>query len=138
MNRPDIKLADGWAIDQLDDLVEILVSNVDKKTVENEPAVRLCNYMDVYSNEYITSKIDFMKATAPKSQLLKFAIKKGDVMITKDSETPDDIGIAAVSMEDFEDVVCGYHLALFKPKKDKIFGQFLAKQLGQMVQLVMA
>jgi type I restriction enzyme S subunit len=131
MNRPDIKLADGWAIDQLDDLVEILVSNVDKKTVENEPAVRLCNYMDVYSNEYITSKIDFMKATAPKSQLLKFAIKKGDVMITKDSETPDDIGIAAVSMEDFEDVVCGYHLALFKPKKDKIFGQFLAKQLGQ-------
>jgi type I restriction enzyme S subunit len=131
MSKIEIELTEGWAIDELDDLVEILVSNVDKKTAENEPAVRLCNYMDVYSNEYITSKIDFMNATASKSQISKFSIKEGDVMITKDSETPDDIGIAAVSLEDFNDVVCGYHLALLKPKKDKIIGKFLAKQLGQ-------
>jgi type I restriction enzyme, S subunit len=131
MNKLGIELADGWAIDKLSNLVEILVSNVDKKTVENEPSVSLCNYMDVYTNEYITSKIDFMKATASKSQLSKFIIREGDVMITKDSETPDDIGIASVSLEDFNDVICGYHLALLKPKKDKIFGRFLAKQLGQ-------
>jgi type I restriction enzyme, S subunit len=131
MSKLGIELADGWAIDKLSNLVEILVSNVDKKTVENEPSVRLCNYMDVYSNEYITSKIDFMKATASKSQLSKYIIREGDVMITKDSETPDDIGIASVSLEDFNDVICGYHLALLKPKKDKIFGRFLAKQLGQ-------
>jgi type I restriction enzyme S subunit len=72
-----------------------------------------------------------MNATADKSQISKFVIKKGDIMITKDSETPDDIGISAVSLEDFEDLVCGYHLALFRPYKDKICGEFLAKQLGQ-------
>lgn len=131
MSKISIELAEGWAIDELNKLVEILVSNVDKKTVENEPSVRLCNYMDVYSNDYITSNIDFMNATASKSQISKFKIEEGDVMITKDSETPDDIGIAAVSLENFEDVICGYHLALLKPKKDKIVGVFLAKQLGQ-------
>lgn len=131
MSKLGIELADGWATDELINLVEILVSNVDKKTIENEPSVRLCNYMDVYSNDYITSDIDFMNATASKSQISKFKIKEGDVMITKDSETPDDIGIAAVSLENFEDVICGYHLALLKPKKDKIVGFFLAKQLGQ-------
>lgn len=124
-------LSDGWTTDQLDNLVDVRVSNVDKKSLDHEPPVRLCNYMDVYSNDYITSNIDFMNATADKSQISKFVIKKGDVMITKDSETPDDIGIAAVSLEDFEDVVCGYHLALFKPYKNKISGEFLAKQLGQ-------
>lgn len=124
-------LLEGWTTDQLENLVDIRVSNVDKKSIGNEPSVRLCNYMDVYSNEYITSNIQFMKATAAKIQISKFIVKKGDVMITKDSETPDDIGIAAVSLEDFEDVVCGYHLALFKPYKEIIGGEFLAKQLGQ-------
>lgn len=122
---------DSWNTDRLDKLVDICVSNVDKKSYVNESPVRLCNYMDVYSNDYIKEGIDFMNSTASKSQLAKFIIKKGDVMITKDSETPDDIGIAAVSLIDFEDVVCGYHLALFKPYKNIICGEFLAKQLGQ-------
>jgi len=124
-------LSEGWITDQLVNLVDVRVSNVDKKSLSHQPPVRLCNYMDVYSNDYITSSIDFMNATAEKSQISRFIINRGDVMITKDSETPDDIGITAVSLEDFENVVCGYHLALLKPYKDKICGEFLAKQLGQ-------
>ena len=120
-----------WEVKRLEELVEVLVSNVDKKSYDGEKRVSLCNYMDVYQNEYITSEINFMQATASNGQILKFGIKKGDVMITKDSETPDDIGISAVSLEDFDNVVCGYHLALFKPKKDKLIGEFLSKQLSR-------
>lgn len=122
---------EGWKVDILENLVDIRVSNVDKLTIENQPKVRLCNYMDVYSKDYITSKINFMNATAENGQIQKFVVKQGDVMITKDSETPDDIAIAAVSLEDFEDVVCGYHLALLKPKRNIISGLFLSKQLGE-------
>lgn len=134
MNDTDLKnkdIKEGWVIDKLDNIVDIRVSNVDKLTIENQPKVRLCNYMDVYSNDYITSKINFMNATAENGQIQKFVVKQGDVMITKDSETPDDIAIAAVSLEDFEDVVCGYHLALLKPKRNIISGLFLSKQLGE-------
>lgn len=131
MSELHINLKEGWTIDRLENLVEIRVSNVDKLTLDNQPKIRLCNYMDVYSNNYITSRLDFMTATADRSQIQRFAVKQDDVMITKDSETPDDIGVAAVALEDFEDVVCGYHLALLKPKKGIISGQFLTKQLGE-------
>ena len=32
----------------LDDVIDLILSSVDKKTKANEHAVRLCNYMDVY------------------------------------------------------------------------------------------
>ena len=104
------------------------MSNIDKKSYENEQSIRLCNYMDVYSNEYITSLLDFMNATANQNQINRFSIEKGDVIITKDSESPDDIGVPSVVQENLSNVVCGYHLALLKPRK--IFGFFLAKQLS--------
>jgi type I restriction enzyme S subunit len=43
-------------------------------------------------------------------------LQKGDVLITKDSETPDDIGIPAVVVDDLPNTICGYHLALIRPK----------------------
>jgi type I restriction enzyme S subunit len=46
----------------------------------------------------------------------KFRLEKGDVIITKDSESPDDIGIPCFVKDNFEDVVCGYHLTLIRPK----------------------
>jgi type I restriction enzyme S subunit len=52
-------------------------------------------------------------------------LKKGQVAITKDSETPDDIGVPAYIAEDFKNVVLGYHLALITPYSDKLDGQFL-------------
>ena len=39
-------------------LAAVRPSNVDKKSVEGEKAVRLCNYVDVYKNDYITDALD--------------------------------------------------------------------------------
>jgi len=119
-----------WTTVRLSEVAEIRVSNVDKKTVPGEPRVLLCNYMDVYANDYVTDDLPFMEATAPAAQVARFKVEAGDVMITKDSETPDDIGIPAVAVADVETLVCGYHLALLKPRKDAIDGTYLAKQLG--------
>ena len=58
------------------------------------------------------------------------ALNKGDVIITKDSETPDDIGIPAVVMERIGNLVCGYHLALIRPLTDELDSVYLAKQLS--------
>ncbi len=111
-------------------IAEIRSSNVDKKSNEGEEPVRLCNYMDVYSREYITADIEFMEATATHAEVQRFGIERGDVMITKDSETPDDIGIPAVVVDDIPKLVCGYHLALIKPNRDEVDPVYLAKQLG--------
>ena len=120
----------NWPTSQLRDLADVRVSNVDKKSYAAERPIRLCNYMDVYANDYLTSALlDFMPATASPSEIERFALHAGDVVITKDSETPDDIGVPAVIVEDIDGLVCGYHLALIRPKAN-VHPTFLAKQLA--------
>ena len=60
--------------------------------------------------------MDFMKATATQEQIEKFTLKAGDTIITKDSETADDIGISAFVPNDIPGVICGYHLSMVRPK----------------------
>ena len=60
-----------------------------------------------------------MKATAKQSEIDKYTLYVGDVIITKDSETPGDIAIPALVSEDLNGVVCGYHLAIVRTKKIK-------------------
>lgn len=100
-------------------------SNVNKKSIEGQDTIHLCNYMDVYYNEYIDKNINFMKATASESQIIKFTLRKGDVIITKDSETPLDIAVPAYVPEDLPGIICGYHLAMIRPNGDLILGEFL-------------
>jgi type I restriction enzyme S subunit len=119
-----------WPSKKLVDIADICVSNVDKKSRPTEIPVKLCNYMDVYSNQYVTDLIDFMEASASKAEIERFSLRQGDVVITKDSETPDDIGIPAVIADEIDSLVCGYHLALIRPHGAELDPVYLAKQLS--------
>lgn len=119
-----------WRTVQLQEVADIRVSNVDKKAVAGELPVKLCNYMDVYGNDYIRADLPFMEATATAVEIERFGVRRGDVMITKDSETPDDIGIPAVVTDDVERLVCGYHLAQLRPREALVDPTFLAKHLA--------
>lgn len=114
-----------WKDCFLIDIAQIIVSPVDKKSIEGEMPVELCNYTDVYYNNQITRNIVFMKATATKSEIAKYTLQQGDVVITKDSETPGDIAVPALVSEDLQGVVCGYHLAIVRPNIDYLVGAFL-------------
>jgi len=111
-------IPESWVMKKLKFTANIFASNVDKKTVDGQSLVSLCNYTDVYYNEIIKSGMDFMVASATNEQIEKFLLKKNDVIITKDSETPDDIGIAAYVPEDIPGVICGYHLSMIRPKRN--------------------
>jgi type I restriction enzyme, S subunit len=119
-----------WKNYTLDEFTDIRVSNVDKKSKPKEKPIQLCNYMDVYTNDYITADLNFMESTASPSEYERFKVEKGDVMITKDSETPYDIGIPSVVIDEIQDLVCGYHLALIKPNSKIVNSIFLSKQIS--------
>jgi len=121
-------LPKGWRRVRLAEICEIITSPVDKKTVEGELPVKLCNYTDVYYNNSIDSRIDFMNATAKAEEIEKFSIIKDDVIITKDSETPDDIGVPAHVRETIDNLLCGYHLTILRPKQ-KISGKYVCYAL---------
>ena len=110
-------------------VADYTVSNVDKISVDDERPVRLCNYTDVYNHEFITHDIDFLQATANEIEIEKFKLHIDDVVITKDSESWDDIGVAALVRETSNDLVCGYHLAILRPHKSDLEGRFLLRCL---------
>ena len=113
-----------WKEVRLGDVATIIVSNVDKKKRDGESPVRLCNYTDVYNRDSIEPSQEFMEATATLAQIKKFGIRVGDVLITKDSETADDIAVPTYVAETADDLVCGYHLAIIRHGKE-IDGRFL-------------
>lgn len=116
----------GWTCHdtrRLKHAVRIRTSSVDKLSAEGGIPVQLCNYVDVYKNDRITSDLSFMPSTATANQITQFALREHDVVITKDSETPDDIAVPALVDQTAEGVVCGYHLAILRPTD--IDGRFL-------------
>lgn len=109
------EVPEHWKTTRLKHTSHVFPSNVDKKSYEGETPVRLCNYTDVYYNCAITPAIEFMPATASPKQIERFTLCADDVILTKDSETADDIAIATYVPEDLPGVVCGYHLAIVRP-----------------------
>jgi len=118
-----------WSVRRQRNVIQMLVSNVDKNSVESELPVRLCNYVDVYKNDHITASLSFMQATATKDEVERFGLQLGDVIITKDSEAWNDIGVPALVQYTAPDLVCGYHLAILRPRAELLDGGYLLRAL---------
>jgi type I restriction enzyme S subunit len=125
----------GWIPNEWDS-VEIknsthsIMSNVDKHIRENEIEVSLCNYMDVYTNRYLTNQISFSVGSVNAAEYSRFLLQLHDVIITKDSETPDDIAVPSVLIKKIQNLICGYHLCILRSNDLKhLNGEFLMLQL---------
>jgi type I restriction enzyme S subunit len=118
-----------WEVERLRNTAEMRVSNVDKHTKDDEQHVRLCNYVNVYKNDCIRAAMPFMRATASAEEIKRFRLEAGDVLITKDSESWNDIGVPALVEEPANDLICGYHLALLRPFSDRLYGSYLFRAL---------
>jgi type I restriction enzyme S subunit len=110
---------------RLKNVASVRVSNVDKKSFEGEIPVRLCNYTDVYYSDRIRDDRAFMTATASSDQVSTFVLRPGQTLITKDSETADDIGVPAFVDAAAPDLVCGYHLAQITPQVGSVVPSYL-------------
>ena len=115
-----------WNVKKLKFLANVQPSNIDKKIKDGEFPIVLCNYTDVYYNDFVDNFMDFMKASATKEQINKFTLSAGDTIITKDSEDPNDIAVPTFVPADLPGVVCGYHLSMIRPY-DISFGAFIKR-----------
>jgi type I restriction enzyme S subunit len=136
---PNVKMKDSgvewigqvpehWEVKRLRHVGRYSNSGVDKKSYEDQQTVELCNYTDVYYNEFISDDMPFMQATASTREIEQFTLKKGDVIITKDSEDPSDIGIPAFVPHDMPGVICGYHLTMIRALNDN-YGSYIHRSL---------
>ncbi|MEY3789100.1 MAG: hypothetical protein RLZ75_3308 [Pseudomonadota bacterium] len=114
-----------WVTGKIKNRFFLKPSNVDKKSYDDEIPVELCNYVDVYYNDFITNDLVFMSATATDYEIQKFSLNIDDVIITKDSEDPMDIGVPALVKEVKPNLVCGYHLTMLRKRPCHVSGSFL-------------
>jgi type I restriction enzyme S subunit len=124
------EVPDHWEVALIKHIADVRFSGVDKHSHNDEMPVRLCNYTDVYKNDRITEDMDLMRATATAAEIARLTLKAGDVILTKDSEIPDDIGVPAWVPEDLPGVVCAYHLGLLRPIPERVLGEFLFRAIG--------
>jgi type I restriction enzyme S subunit len=123
------EIPESWVVGKLKNNIDLKISSIDKHIYEDERSVIVCNYTDVYYNEFITSNLELRKGSCSEDEYKKFKLNKGDVIITKDSESPKDIGVPSLVKDELDNVVCGYHLSILKPIKNKLDGGFLFRQL---------
>lgn len=106
-----------WETKTLGEIGFFQTSSIDKLYNPNEKKVFLVNYMNVYRHESITNttKVKLMVVTAKDSQIANNNLKRGDILFTPSSETPDDIGHSVVIFEDLSNCLYSYHLMRFRP-----------------------
>jgi len=122
-------LPDQWTESRLRYLGTLNAGGVDKKSNEGEELYKSVHYMDVYrgSLQNIYDHDDYLIVSATSQKRNNCTLKKGDVLFTTSSETPDDIGHSCVIGEDMQDTLFGYHLIRFRPiaKIDFQFSKYL-------------
>ena len=122
-------IPEHWEVPRLRNMAELRVSNVDKHKKKGEYPVRLCNYTDVYKDKAINADMPFMAATATWKEIEAFRLHVDDEIITKDSDDWQDIGVPAFVAETADKLLCGYHLAILRPKQNVVACRFLAYAL---------
>jgi len=117
------KIPNHWKTKKLKYTSFVIPSNVDKHVYSDEEPVKLCNYTDVYYNEYLSDNLSFSKGSCTILELEKYILHSGDIVLTKDSESPDDIGVPCYLPSNIQNLVCGYHLTMIRPLN--IHGEYL-------------
>ncbi len=111
-------LVGDWAVKNLDDLFELEGSGIDKVILQGEQIVPLVNYMDAYRKRILAPSDITAQTSVSPADLNRCKLKRGDIVLTPSSETPDDIAHSALI--DFEpgDAVHSYHLFRLRARSD--------------------
>jgi type I restriction enzyme S subunit len=123
------EIPETWKVGKLKHHSELNISSVDKHIFDEEISIRVCNYTDVYYNEFISNNLELRIGSCTPEEFKRFLLEKGDVIITKDSESPSDIGVPSLVIDELENVVCGYHLSIIKSNLNSLIGEYLFRQL---------
>lgn len=107
----------AWGVERLRFLGALSGGGADKRVREGEALFHAAHYMNVYSAASKTlNPATFLRVSLPQEKAKALKLDVGDVLFTSSSETPEDIGHAAVVTEPLpEDSVYGYHLVRFRP-----------------------
>lgn len=78
----------------------------------------IVNYTDVYKKRGLKAKDVRGRVFLSADEIHRFEVRKNDVFFTRTSETPDEVGMASVLLEDIDDCVFSGFVLRGRPKND--------------------
>ena len=92
-------IPDDWELVPIGDIFKFKngLNKAKQFFVEGTPII---NYMDIYKSRGIRFKDIRGKVTLSSNELANYNVQKGDVFFTRTSETPDEIGITSVLLDE--------------------------------------
>lgn len=99
-----------WEVKRVKDVLSLKGGGVDKKVNEGEKLVKLVNFVDVFKKIPLNNDQNYMVVSCPENKIKDVSLKKNDILITPSSETPKEIGLANIVLEDLNNTVFSYHI----------------------------
>lgn len=84
----------------------------------------IVNYTDVYHHRKIKNETLKGKVTLTDSEIQRYKVKRGDVFFTRTSETREEIGLAAVILDEIKDCTFSGFLLRARPITDVLIPEF--------------
>lgn len=84
----------------------------------------IVNYTDVYKNRGLRKSDIRGKVCLTPDEIHRFDVRKNDVFFTRTSETPDEVGMSSVLLEDIENGVFSGFVLRGRPKNDMFVPEY--------------
>ena len=109
----------GWQSYVIGDLLEFK-NGLNKGKEFFGTGTPIVNYVDVYSNTGLYSKDIKGSVTLSAAEIKRYDAKKGDVFFTRTSETPAEVGLSCVLLENVSNCVFSGFVLRGRPITDKL------------------
>ena len=83
------------------------------------------SYKDVFNNYYAPEELNTFVNSTEKDRL-KCSVKRGDVFLTRTSETTDELGMSCVALKDYENATFNGFTKRLRPLTDEIVPEYAA------------
>jgi len=119
----ELELPSGWTLTPVGDLLKFK-NGLNKGKEYFGYGTPIVNYMDVFRHAGLRRADVHGLVDVTNSEKQAFSARKGDVLFTRTSETPEEVGISTVLLEDIEDAVFSGFVLRGRPVNDRLTPEF--------------
>ena len=119
----ELKLPSGWTLTPVAGLLKFK-NGLNKGKAYFGYGTPIVNYMDVFRHAGLRRADVHGLVDVTNAEKQAFSARKGDVLFTRTSETPEEVGISTVLLEDIEDAVFSGFVLRGRPVNDRLTPEF--------------
>lgn len=119
----ELKLPSGWTLTPVGDLLKFK-NGLNKGKAYFGYGTPIVNYMDVFRHTGLRRADVHGLVDVTNAEKQAFSARKGDVLFTRTSETPEEVGISTVLLEDIEDAVFSGFVLRGRPVNARLTPEF--------------